>query len=47
MMAAGGHFHFDNNHNVSRIKGNSTLNNMTPFDVDRSSGSKVIALFMF
>jgi hypothetical protein len=29
-MAAGGHFHFNNDHNVSRIKGNSTLNKMTP-----------------
>jgi hypothetical protein len=29
-MAAGGHFHFDNDNNVSRIKGNSTLNKMTP-----------------
>jgi hypothetical protein len=29
-MAAGGHFHFDNDHNVSRIKGNSTSNKMTP-----------------
>jgi hypothetical protein len=29
-MAAGGHFHFGNDHNVSRIKGNSTLNKMMP-----------------
>jgi hypothetical protein len=29
-MAAGGHFHFGNGHNVSRIRGNSTLNKMTP-----------------
>jgi hypothetical protein len=29
-MAAGGHFHVDNDHNVSRIKGNSTMSKMTP-----------------
>jgi hypothetical protein len=27
---AGGHPHFENDHNVSRIKGNPTLNKMTP-----------------
>jgi hypothetical protein len=29
-MAAGGHLDFDNNHDVSRINGISTLNKMTP-----------------
>jgi hypothetical protein len=29
-MAAGGHLDFDNDHDVYRIKGNSTLNKMTP-----------------
>jgi hypothetical protein len=29
-MAAGGHFHFGNDHYASRIKGNSTMNKMTP-----------------
>jgi hypothetical protein len=28
-MAAGGHFHFDNDHNLPRIKDNATLNRMT------------------
>jgi hypothetical protein len=29
-MAAGGHLDFDNDHYVCRIKGNSTMNKMTP-----------------
>jgi hypothetical protein len=29
-MAAGGHLDFDNDHSVSRIKGNSTMSKMTP-----------------
>jgi hypothetical protein len=29
-MAAGGHLYFDNDHYVCRIKGNSTMNKMTP-----------------
>jgi hypothetical protein len=29
-MAVGGHFHFGNGYNVSRIKDNTALNKITP-----------------
>jgi hypothetical protein len=29
-MAVGGHIHFDNDHDVSRVKGNPIVNKMTP-----------------
>jgi hypothetical protein len=46
-MAAGGHLHFYDYHNISAINGNSTLNKMTPVWRKSVNSCEVIAFIMF
>jgi hypothetical protein len=46
-MAAGGHIHFDNGFMLMELKAIQRWTKWRQFGVDRSNGSKVIALFMF